>query len=126
MIELIILIVVIFVFNVFAIIGFYAATDYKTELKITDSGFAQQTIEVIDQESKQLLWFVRYYAKKWLGDKWCKPVACCNICMSSIHSVWYWLILIIYPFNIWMIPVHLFYMVSMVGVQKLISEKFEL
>lgn len=173
---------VIFIFNIFAIIGFYAATDYEYaddilefDATITHGsiqvyadekpvGVISRTVEMeerqvqhyklniphgakvrfdeftdahaiidsvkrleyIDQESKQLLWFVRYYAKKWLGDKWCKPVACCTICMSSLHSIWYWMILIKFPFQWWMILIFLLYMVAMAGVQKLITERFEL
>lgn len=172
------LLIIIFIFNIFAIIGFYHATDYEHDSNILKikleirKGFIDQIsahengsrtrytasgeyktlmaasdkllptfepsqdfegaisdielIENIGEESKQVLWFIRYYAKKWLGDYWCKPIACCNICMSSVHSFWYWLILLAYPFHWWMIPLFLFYMVSMVGVQKLISEKFDL
>lgn len=33
--------------------------------------------------SKQPLWFLAYYSRKWIGEYWSKPLFTCNVCMSS-------------------------------------------
>lgn len=62
----------------------------------------------IDKYSKMILYKFRYYAVKYLGEFWSKPVITCPVCMASIHSTYvYWSIvefskqsLISYPFYI--------------------------
>lgn len=35
----------------------------------------------------QILWRIKYYAVKFLGDYWSKPFGGCMICMSALWSV---------------------------------------
>ncbi len=43
------------------------------------------------EDSKEIFWFVKYYAVMWLGHHWSKPVATCPPCMASVHSSYvYW------------------------------------
>lgn len=83
--------------------------------------------EIIDEDSKNIFWFIKYYSKKWLGDYWSKPIASCPICMSSLHSLWIWIpIYIIMPFSFFLLCAHAFYMLALAGINKLILVKFEI
>lgn len=37
--------------------------------------------------NEQILWRIKYYAVKYLGDYWSKPFGGCLICMSALWSV---------------------------------------
>lgn len=44
----------------------------------------------IDKQYNMILWFVRYYSLKYIGDKWSKPIITCPTCMSSFHSTYFY------------------------------------
>jgi hypothetical protein len=78
--------------NAFAIYGLYWAMyfDWKP------SGAKQIDItkpkkSMVDENSKMILWFVRYYAPIVFGKKLSKPIALCPVCMASIHSTYWYL-----------------------------------
>ena len=92
MIELLILLFL----NSLLIIGFNRATEYDESNYVI--------------ESKNILWFVRYYLIKTIGPFYTKPICSCVGCMASLHSIApFWLYAtshniehapIIYPFYI--------------------------
>lgn len=99
--------------------------DPQLDSKITISNVRQK--ETINKESKEIFWFIKYYSKKWLGDYWCNPIACCPVCMSSLHSAWGWIpIYSILPFTWWLIYIHAIYILALAGLNKLILTRVEL
>lgn len=47
-------------------------------------------IENVDSQYNMILWRFRYYAIKFLGNYWSKPVITCPTCMASIHSSYFY------------------------------------
>jgi len=66
-------ILLVLLLNSFAIIGLHHAMQY----------------DAVDGKvfNKQLLWWVKYYAEKYLGDHWSKPFGGCVVCMASVWSL---------------------------------------
>lgn len=61
-------------------------------------------------DSKMLLWRVRFYSLKYFGEFWSKPVCTCVKCMASLYSVFYWPVLLyFYPYNWQFIVIYLLY-----------------
>lgn len=48
------------------------------------------------EDSKMILWWVRYYSYRYLGKFWTKPVCDCPPCMASLHSLYVFWPLVIY------------------------------
>lgn len=77
--------------NSFLIIGFSRACQY--EVYETDQHFVRDNKVVqikageIVEDSKMLLWKVKFYSDKYLGKFWSKPVYSCGTCMSSFHGL---------------------------------------
>jgi hypothetical protein len=45
----------------------------------------------IDKDSKMVLWFIRYWLLKTVGEFWSKPICTCPPCMASVWgTVVYW------------------------------------
>jgi len=107
-------------FNLFAllalnaawVIGFYNATRYETH-----------AIQSVEDETKMIAWRIKYFANKYLGPFWSKPICDCPPCMASIHSLWYFLFFEFNPMNIIM---WVFYVFVLSGILKLIITKFQL
>ena len=77
--------------NAFLIIGFNRACQY--DIYENDQHFVRGN-EVVEikkgepkEETKMILWRVKYYSEKWLGDFWSKPVYSCPTCMASLHGL---------------------------------------
>lgn len=93
------IIIVLFLFNVLEIFGFFYATR-----------------EEDDDQGQQVLWWVKAASKKVLGEWWTKPVCGCSICMSSVHSFLFWIpIYILFPFSFMLIYAHALYILSLAG-----------
>ena len=87
-------------FNLLVIIGINRITEYGHDVdgKPIDKEFA---------------WFIRWYAKKWLGW-WAKPVCTCIVCMSSLHSLYiFWAFHGFVWFNLYLYVV---YMLALAGI----------
>lgn len=90
------------------------------QTQITISNISRHTI--IEEKSKEILWFIKYYSEKWIGDKWTKPICGCVICMASLHSLLVWIpIYCMMEFH----PVHLYfhavYICALAGFNYLIT-----
>lgn len=48
------------------------------------------SIANIDTQFNMLFWWVRYYAIKYFGNWWSKPIITCPTCMASIHSIYFY------------------------------------
>lgn len=44
----------------------------------------------VDTQYNMILWFIRYYSLKYIGDYWSKPIITCPTCMASIHSTYFY------------------------------------
>lgn len=67
--------IILLILNSFFIIGLNRATHFDT--------FAGEVIP----ESRQVLWFLRFYLVKFIGEYLTKPFFSCVACMASIHSI---------------------------------------
>lgn len=65
----------------------------------------------VDEDSKMIFWRARFYANKWFGEYWAKPIITCPICMASVHSTYIYFFQ--HPFNIWSTPVEQLYMYAL-------------
>lgn len=70
-------------------IGFYKAC--QVELKVDD-----EPKHGVIEDTKMILWWVRYYSFLKLGKFWTKPVCDCPPCMASLHSIYVFWPLVIY------------------------------
>lgn len=95
------------VVNSFVIIGWNRASNF--EYTTNANGFsALEKQDTIQEDSKMILWKLRYWSIEYLGEFWSKPILTCPTCQSSVHSLYvYWLTqpltlhsLIVYPFYI--------------------------
>jgi len=77
MVNLVILLVI----NAFVVYGFYAITEYRL-CNIND--LQDKSINKIDSENSNILWFIAYYGDRLLPYWITKPLYNCPICMSSI------------------------------------------
>jgi hypothetical protein len=102
------------IFNALAITGFYVATWYK-QADTED----HEPIE----DTKEVLWRIKFYSLKYLGPFYSKPLCTCPPCMASLHSLWYWLFFSLNTTNLVLYP---FYILSLCGLMKLITVKFDL
>jgi hypothetical protein len=102
------------IFNALEITGFYTATWYKQ---------ADPDKHEPEEDSKEVLWWVKYYSLKKLGEFWSKPICTCPPCMASLHSIWYWLFS---PFTKEALIIYPFYILALCGVMKMITVKFDL
>lgn len=68
-----------------------------------------------DQGVKMILWKVKVWSDKYLGDYLSKPVYSCPTCMASLHGIipFIFTYVIICGWNLLMIPVGLFYLGSL-------------
>jgi hypothetical protein len=100
--------------NALAITGFYMACWYKQ---------ADTEDHEPVEESKEVLWRVKYYSLKYLGPFWSKPICTCPPCMASLHSLWYWLF---FPLDGKALALYPLYILALCGTMKLIAVKFDL
>ena len=108
------LICILIIINALFIIGLYHATDYES----------YDGVNVIES-SKMILWKVRYYLKKKLGDFYSKPFISCPVCMASVHSLYFfWPIAISQiGFEWWLIPAYLVYVPVLSGLIYVLESK---
>lgn len=112
--SFLIFILPVFIFNGLAILGFYTAVWYKQE--------DTEDHEPIE-ESKMALWKIKFLSLKYVGEFWSKPICTCPPCMSSLHSLWYWVFV---PWTIEYLIIYPFYILALCGLMKLIVTKFDI
>ena len=77
--------------NALAIIGFFYAVEYRTEVReeCEPGTWRLRKREVITD--KNILWRIKYYGDRFLPYALTKPLYNCTLCMASVHSVYvYW------------------------------------
>jgi hypothetical protein len=103
------------IINSLEIFGVYAATYYFEDM----AG--------IDNNSKMLLWELRWYSNLLLGEKLTKPLFSCPTCMASFHSLIFWIpIYIIMPLSFMLFYTHFIYVFALAGLNRLILSKFDI
>jgi hypothetical protein len=113
--------IVLCIANAFAIYGLYWATwfDWKSngamQIDIT-----KPNKSLVDEKSKMIFWFIRYYAPIWFGKKWSKPIALCPVCMASVHSTYWYLPVFGIEFTIASIAQYGLYMLMLAGMNAII------
>lgn len=97
------------------IVGIFRITTY-TKL-ITKDVHSNGEVKVVTGErieNKQILWFIKYYGTKWLGERVMKPVCGCIPCMASIHGTWVYLYGISSPLDHPLL--YIIYLLSLTGL----------
>jgi len=94
--------------NLLVIVGFERVTRYGLDVNRKPM-------------DKEALWFVRRYAKAWLG-KWSKPVCTCIVCMSSLHSVYiFWPVYGFEWYNLYLYAVYVLALAGLTAIYDRIS-----
>jgi hypothetical protein len=101
-------------FNALEITGFYTATWYKQ---------IDPKRHEPEEDTKEVLWWVKYYSLKTFGTYWSKPICTCPPCMASLHSLWFW---VFHSFTLQTVVIYIFYVFALCGVMKMIAVKFDL
>ena len=97
-----------FLANSLFIFGLYKAFD----VDFLDDDNPQQGV---DNNSKEIFWFVKYYSVKKLGWYWSKPICVCPPCMGFLHSTYvYWTAVHFYPIQ-HPLPTYILYFFSLIG-----------
>jgi len=77
-------------FNALIIFGINKATFFEY-CHIDDRGEGFCDKNGIDKDSKMVLWWVRHWSLKAVGEFWSKPICTCPPCMASVWgTVVYW------------------------------------
>lgn len=64
------------------IYGLNFAVDYQEDSNFQHNGF------------KNLLWFLKFYSLKYIGEYWTRPLFSCTICMSSFWTIFIYLVIV--------------------------------
>ena len=73
----------------------------------------------IDLDSRMILYRLRLWSLKHIGEFWSKPLFTCPPCMASVHSTYiYWFAM---PFNIQSLAIWPFYILMLSGLVSLIN-----
>lgn len=40
-----------------------------------------------------LLWKLKFYSLKYIGEYWSRPLLTCPVCMASFHTIWLYFVL---------------------------------
>jgi hypothetical protein len=118
------------ILNCLQIIGFYTACDVETDRRLGEQ-YCDGTIKikyiVENEDSKMILWRVKLFCLNTFGEFWSKPICTCPSCMASLHSFWIWIpIYLSYDFSFILVYIHIFYILVLCGLNKLVTSKFEL
>ena len=89
------------ILNCFVIIGFNRATYFE----YLDEDHPEHGIV---NNSKMVLWKFRKWCVDKFGYFWSKPLCTCPACMSSVHSIYvYWLLMPFTLHSLYMYPVYI-------------------
>jgi hypothetical protein len=113
--EILILLLLAFV-NSLVIIGWNKATEFDYERGVVNFAGDKPNIE---EDSKMILWKLRYYAINKIGYFWSKPLFTCCTCMASVHSTYiYWAAL---PLDLHSLVVYPIYILGLAGMVTIIN-----
>jgi len=98
------------ILNALVIIGFNRITEYGLDVN-------RKPVD------KELLWFVQWYSRKWIGEWWSKPICTCPVCMSSLHSLYvFWFA---YDFTLYNLYLYALYVLALAGICTVYGRFFE-
>lgn len=90
------------------------------------ASYLQDASGHIYEDTKGILWKLKYWAIESLGDKWSKPVISCPPCMASLHSFyvfWLWAVNCgIEPFHIYL---YILYIPALSGMVHIINNRVD-
>lgn len=85
-------ILILLILNSLYIYGLWFASefDYRSDTHYAiDKSKAK--VSDVDMDSAMVLWRLKFYSLKYIGDYWSKPIITCPMCMASVHSFYvYW------------------------------------
>lgn len=125
---LIIEFILLLIFNSLIIQGLWHSStfEWKQTIHIIPTGKRMRK-EDIDMEYNMILWWVRFYSLKYIGAKWSKPIITCPTCMASLHSTYfYWLIVFPLSFNSEILPalvIYPMYILALAGLNTILISK---
>ena len=107
--------------NMLVIIGFNRATEFDfKQYKRGDKMTTSRTR--IEEGSKMIFWFIRFYSLKYLGKFWSKPICTCPTCMASVHSTYvYAFFLFMVHFQIEWIVFYPIYILALAGLSSIVN-----
>jgi len=107
--------------NALYIIGFNRAT-YFEWMNPTIS--YNKNNDEIDEDSKMVLWKLRYWSEKTIGEFWSKPLMTCPTCMASVHGFIPFLItyMSVYTLSPMVVIYWLFYTLTLAGLATLLNK----
>lgn len=87
MIEIILLLI----FNSLYIQGLYRSSTFEWKSNFVYKPTKKNMkIEYVEREYRMILWRLKYYSIKYIGDYWSKPIITCPTCMASVHSSYFY------------------------------------
>lgn len=126
MIEYLSGVALLLILNSLACVGFHRSTEFFYHPDaIPDLGLIPDGSDKrgITNDSKNVFWFIRYYAEKWLGW-YAKPVCSCVRCMASLWSVIFWPVMLWFnPLSLILVFTYLLYIPAMSVVNDFVNEK---
>lgn len=109
------LLILFFIANILGIWGFYAASD----VEFYDDDRPELGVR---EDSKMILWRLKVWTVKNLGYFWGKPVCLCPTCMSSLHSTyWYLLLLFLTGFPTPLLIFYPYYVFALAGTNYILG-----
>jgi len=104
-----------FICNSLYIMGIYISCNYERDAKGN-----------VDEDTKMIFWWFKYYGTKWLGKQIMKPICRCPVCMASVHGF------LFYSAHLWLtgasdsrlIIVLPFYIFILAGLNQIVYAKF--
>ncbi len=78
------------------------------------------------QDSKGILWAVKFYTEKTFGEFYSKPLISCVSCMASVHSTYvYWAWVYFTGFEMFHVALYLMYIPALSGLNYIVNSKID-
>lgn len=116
--TIILFIILLLAVNSLSVIGFHYAVQYQ---KVPGKGILEET--------KNILWWLKYYGEKFVPLLWRKPIYGCLRCMPSIHAsyVYFPLAMNYLTLDTWIyFACYPVYVLMLSGLMVLIESKFNI
>lgn len=116
--------------NSFLIIGFNRACQYEVyendQHFVRDNKVCQINKGAIVEDSKMILWRVKWFCDQYIGHFWSKPIYSCCTCMASLHGLFPFLITasLTTGFSYMSILHCFFYMLTLGGFATIVNDRY--
>lgn len=111
--------------NSLIIIGWNKATYFDADeetLKFIETNMVfSNWKEYIEKKTheRMIFWKLRFWCLRYVGNFWSKPLLTCPTCMASVHSIYFfWLIM---PFTLHSLIVYPLYVLGLAGVTSIVN-----